>query len=130
MEIRQICANADITAAITKQGDLYTWGSVRNGSMLTPDGSAYQQNLDEPTLFNTREHSFSQCAVGKDHMAMLTDKGKLLTMGSIDHGKLGHKIEPKAKLSNMAKHQYKAKDTNSNAALGLVAGDLADKTVI
>ena len=59
--------------------------------MLTSEGSAYQQNLDEPTLFNTSEHSFTQCAVGKDHVAMLTDKGKLMTMGSIDHGKLGHK---------------------------------------
>lgn len=43
---------------------------------------------------------------------MLTKEGKLLTMGSIDHGKLGHAIEAKKKLSNMAKHEFKALDTN------------------
>lgn len=61
--------------------------------MLTAEGATYNNNLDEPVLFNTKEHSFKSCAVGKDHLAMLTTKGKVMTMGSIDHGKLGH--EPK-----------------------------------
>lgn len=98
--------------------------------MLTADGQTYSSNLDEPTIFATSEHSFKQCAVGKDHCAMLTDKGQVMTMGSIDHGKLGH--EPKAKeiLSNMSKHEFKAKDSHSNAKIGFVHGSLAEEKVV
>jgi hypothetical protein len=34
---------------------------------------------------------------------MLTVEGKVMTMGSMDHGKLGHEPKIKEKLSNMAK---------------------------
>jgi len=37
-EISQISAKSDISAAINNKGELWTWGSVRNGSMLTADG--------------------------------------------------------------------------------------------
>jgi len=61
---------------------------------------------------------------------MLTDKGRVMTMGSCDHGKLGH--EPKAieKQSNMAKHERIAKDSHSNAKIGFVHGDIDSEQVV
>lgn len=43
--------------------------------MLTASGQVYSDNLVEPTQFATDEYQFKQCAVGKDHVAMLTTKG-------------------------------------------------------
>jgi alpha-tubulin suppressor-like RCC1 family protein len=71
--------------------------------MVAADGATHDRNLEEPTLFASREHIFKQCAVGKDHCAMLTQDGKLMTMGSNDHGKLGHEPVQKVKLSNFEK---------------------------
>ena len=36
---------------------------------------------------------FNKVSVGKEHIAAITKEGKLFTMGTEDHGKLGH--EPK-----------------------------------
>lgn len=98
--------------------------------MLTADGQIYQRNLDEPTLFTTNDHSFKQVAVGKDHCAMLTDNGRVMTMGSIDHGKLGHEPQEKVKQSNMAKHERIARDVHSKAKIGFVHGELSEQNVV
>ena len=98
--------------------------------MLTASGEIYSRNLDEPTLFTSNEHIFTWVAVGKDHCAMLTDKGRVMTMGSVDHGKLGHEPQAKVAQTNMARHERKARDTHSNAKLGFVHGSLNDEQVV
>ena len=98
--------------------------------MLKPDGTSYDRNLDEPTLFASHDQEFKQCAVGKDHCAMLTKDGKVMTMGSMDHGKLGHEPIVKVKLSNWDKQSRNAKDSHSSAQIGFVHGDLASKKVV
>ena len=79
-----------MSAAVNFYGELFTWGSAKNGSILSPDGTAYLDNLSLPTLFAQNEHIFTQVSVGRDHLAVVTSKGQVLTMGSEDHGKLGH----------------------------------------
>lgn len=98
--------------------------------MLTPSGQTYDRNLDEPTLFAHPNQSFKQAAVGKDHCAMLTVEGKVMTMGSMDHGKLGHEPKVKEKLSNMAKQMRNAKDNHASAQIGFIHGELAAKKVL
>ena len=129
-DIQHIAAKSDISAAITSEGELWTWGSVRNGSMLTAQGEVYNRNLDEPALFDMEGKKFRYCAVGKDHVAMITSDGLLMTMGSKDHGKLGHAPEEKKQLSNIEKQRYQRVNTNSSAALGPVAGELGSKNVV
>lgn len=128
-DIKQVAAKSDISAAITSEGELWTWGSVRNGSMLTAQGDVYNRNLDEPALFDMDGKTFKYCAVGKDHVAMVTSEGLLMTMGSKDHGKLGHAPEEKKHMSNIEKQRYQRVNTNSSAALGPVAGELGSKVV-
>ena len=109
-DIKHLSAKSDISAAITDDGQLWTWGSVRNGSMLTAEGQTYNRNLEEPTLFDLNGVKFKWCSVGKDHVAMVTKDGLVMTMGSKDHGKLGHKPEEAAKLSNREKQRLIRKD--------------------
>ena len=46
--------------------------------------------MKQPALFATDEAVFKQVAVGKEHIAVITGDGRLYTIGSTDHGKLGH----------------------------------------
>ena len=70
-EIKSISANCDMSAAVNYYGELYTWGSAKNGSMLSSDGKAYPDNLTLPTIFANPEFKFTQCAVGREHMAVI-----------------------------------------------------------
>jgi alpha-tubulin suppressor-like RCC1 family protein len=124
-DIDKLTAKGDISAVINKYGELLTWGSVRNGAMVSASGEAYSKNLEEPTMFESPDHVFKQVAVGKDHCAILTDKGRVMTMGSSgQHGKLGHEPKAKVEQTNMEKHMRKARDINSKAAVGFVHGDI------
>ena len=78
------------SSAINSFGELFTWGSVKNYSMLNASGHPYKDNLKLPTVFASEDIQFKKVAVGKEHIAAITQDGKLFTMGTEDHGKLGH----------------------------------------
>ena len=80
----------DKSSVINSYGELFTWGSVKNNSLLDAQGKPYKENLKQPALFATDEAVFKQVAVGKEHIAVITGDGRLYTLGSTDHGKLGH----------------------------------------
>jgi len=58
MEIKSLAARADRSAAINSYGELYTWGSSKNGAMLSAEGKTYPDNLTAPTVFASEEHLF------------------------------------------------------------------------
>jgi len=96
MEIKCLAANGELSAAINSYGELYTWGSSKNGAQVDSSGHAESQNLKLPKLFASKDE-FMQVACGKDHMAVVTLDGRLMTMGSNDHSKLGFAPLEKAK---------------------------------
>ena len=81
------------SSAINSFGELFTWGSVKNRSMLDAQGNAYKDNLKLPTVFASEDMLFKKVAVGKEHIAAITQDGRLFTMGTEDHGKLGHETK-------------------------------------
>ena len=94
VEMEQIEAFHEKSAAITKDGQLVVWGRTRDGSMVDGNGKTYSTNLSIPTLFEEKNcATFKQVSCGKDHIAAVTADGKLLTLGNPEHGKLGHTIE-------------------------------------
>ena len=90
MNIKCIAANSDKSACINQYGELFTWGSSKNLSMMSAEGAGYKDNLKLPTIFASETLLFSQVAVGKEHIAAITDDGRLFTMGTTEHSKLGH----------------------------------------
>jgi alpha-tubulin suppressor-like RCC1 family protein len=64
-----------MSAAISREGELFTWGSSKNGGQVDANGQAYPQNLKLPTLFSSNEHLFAQVSAGKDHVAAVTLDG-------------------------------------------------------
>ena len=57
---------------------------------MDANGNPFKDNLKSPTLFANDSIQFKMVAVGKDHIAAITQDGQLYTMGTVNHGKLGH----------------------------------------
>jgi len=92
-EVVCLSAMSEKSACINKFGELYTWGSVKNRSMLDANGNPYKDNLKLPTVFESEDNLFKKVAVGKEHIAVITKEQRLFTMGTEDHGKLGHEVK-------------------------------------
>lgn len=90
MEIKCLAASSEKSAVINSYGELFTFGSSKNSSMMQADGTGYKDNLKLPALFEADNIVFTKVAVGNMHIAAITDDGRLYTMGTIEHGKLGH----------------------------------------
>jgi alpha-tubulin suppressor-like RCC1 family protein len=101
IRVMQISCAASYAAAITEDGDLFTWGVVsdedgapvlghRRGDVhgqLGSDGVAY---IAVPTLVVAmRSHRVSQISCGPSHAAVVTARGLVYSWGSGDRGKLG-----------------------------------------
>ena len=48
MTIKHLIAKNELSAAINSYGELYTWGSSRNGAQVNAEGVAYEKNLKLP----------------------------------------------------------------------------------
>ena len=64
MEIKCLAANAEKSAVINSYGELFTFGSSKNLSMMQADGTGYKDNLTLPALFEGEDMVFSKVAVG------------------------------------------------------------------
>jgi len=51
MTFKCLTAGAEMSAAINSEGELYTWGSAKNGAQVSARGEAYPSNLMLPTFF-------------------------------------------------------------------------------
>lgn len=113
---------------MTKEGIALTWGNAKNGSMVALDGTTFTENQVLPTEFPLCDVKYS--ALGKDHMAIATTKGLVLTLGSPDHGKLGHdpkELTEEEKAEEKARYKkagYKPKNVQHEGALSYVFGEL------
>uniref|UniRef100_A0A0B6Z548 RCC1-like domain-containing protein n=1 Tax=Arion vulgaris TaxID=1028688 RepID=A0A0B6Z548_9EUPU len=85
-----VSAGDSHTAALTNDGRVYAWGNFRdaNGLMgLTSNGAS------KIPLELIQEEVIVKVASGCDHLACLTDKGELLTLGCAEQGQLGRIAE-------------------------------------
>ncbi|CAG0880355.1 unnamed protein product [Cyprideis torosa] len=80
---RIVCAGADHSLLITASGSAYMWGSNSEGQLGIPKEKK-EVNLPEKIASGIAAGS-----CGYYHTCLLTEKGKLLTFGEADGGRLG-----------------------------------------
>ena len=98
------------TVALTSDGDVYSWGTYRDGN--GPLGFDYK-NTDrghkqvEPLLIPNlrKEHGeVDQIANGANHTCVLTTSGKILTWGDGTHGQLARMVPARLKRFGLRIH--------------------------
>uniref|UniRef100_K3W6X4 RCC1-like domain-containing protein n=1 Tax=Globisporangium ultimum (strain ATCC 200006 / CBS 805.95 / DAOM BR144) TaxID=431595 RepID=K3W6X4_GLOUD len=80
------------SAAVTKDGAVYTWGEAHWGQLGLPkEFSDLHQSLPAkcPILQDGSEEKVVKISCGGAHMAALTDKGHVYMWGRCDNGQLG-----------------------------------------
>lgn len=86
-----VSAGDSHTAAITRDGKVFIWGTFRDAS--GPIGILPGQGkLLKPTQIMT-EYCVVKVASGSDHLVCLTDEGSIYTLGSGEQGQLGRIAE-------------------------------------
>eukprot|EP00949_MAST-11_sp_MAST-11-sp1_P003633 g3633.t1 len=109
-EIQHLDAYEVATAAVTKDGRIFTWGCGSN-DRLGHGHTLDQPNQSIPREVTTLKGNISKVACGGAFMAGLTPDGKVFTWGRAAGGALGH--------------------SNSNPGIPTqVAGELAGKVVV
>mmetsp|Transcript_24527 Transcript_24527/g.30586 ORF Transcript_24527/g.30586 Transcript_24527/m.30586 type:complete len:215 (+) Transcript_24527:282-926(+) len=137
MSIKCLAARQNKSAAINSYGELFMWGSSKNRSLMHASGNGHKDNLKLPTVFESETLLFTKVAVGNEHVAAITEDGRLFTMGTTEHGKLGHppqelNEEEKQKERDRYKRAgYKPGGLDrSKPAFGFVEGELAGKKIV
>ncbi|KAH9523591.1 Regulator of chromosome condensation [Bulinus truncatus] len=88
--IVMVTAGDSHTAALTDDGRVYAWGNFRdaNGKMgLTTNG------IEKSPIEIIQEDVVIKMASGSDHLACLTDRGEIFTLGCAEQGQLGRIAE-------------------------------------
>lgn len=137
MEVKCLAAGGEKSAMINSYGELFTWGSSKNRSMVSADDQGYKDNLKLPTQFASETLIFTKVSVGKEHIAAITEDGRVFTMGTAEHGKLGHPFieqTDEQKAEEVARYKragYKPGSLDrSKPAIGFVEGALQGKKVV
>ena len=99
-EFAAVSLGTDHSAAITRDGKLYTWGANDYGQL--GDGTTTQRNI--PTYIMDNVASIN---MGDYHSAAITKDGKLYTWGRNDEGQVGdgtryNRYSPRHVMSNVA----------------------------
>eukprot|EP01006_Ploeotia_vitrea_P006406 TRINITY_DN13022_c0_g1_i1.p1 TRINITY_DN13022_c0_g1~~TRINITY_DN13022_c0_g1_i1.p1 ORF type:complete len:429 (-),score=43.89 TRINITY_DN13022_c0_g1_i1:133-1383(-) len=82
--IHVACGEA-CTAAVTKDGDLYVWGSGRGGRL----GTGNEEVATTPVKVNGVKN-VTEVSVGENHLGCVTCDGSVFTWGKNNHGALGN----------------------------------------
>ncbi len=119
-----LTASGDVSAVITEEGSIFTWGKTKGGSLGSTGGSTMTTNLLSPTPIEAMDVRFKTMSCGRTHMAAITENGKLITWGNPDYGKLGHPSKEQEQ-----KTGYKPRNYAEYADIDFVQG-LDDKPVM
>jgi len=86
-KVEKISSGGYVSAAITSENDLYTWGGRPGQPKLL------EQLESLPTPVDLDGKDFLDVAVGNDHIIALTTDGKLFAAGAGRNGQLGMTVE-------------------------------------
>lgn len=92
-EIRQISLGGDHSAAVMKDGSLYTWGKNNYGQLgdKTVDNSVIPIKISDSNIAGyLKDNSVAKAALGEYHSAAITKEGSLYVWGYNSDGQIGN----------------------------------------
>lgn len=81
-----VCCGWDSSAALTKDGELYLWGSNRYGQL--GDDPSTRPSTSSP-ICTIRSGKVKRVSMGLRHTAVVADSGNILVCGANSRGQLG-----------------------------------------
>jgi len=106
VKVNKVTAGDSHTAALTSLGGVYLWGNFKDpsGSIgLTPDSTGSEIHPIHIPAFNM---TFVDIASGGDHLLLLSDAGKVYSLGVGEQGQLGRFKPEEAKYTKDRKSLY------------------------
>lgn len=81
-DIVQISCASGLSAALTEDGKIYTWGRSKGGNL--GHGETFSSSISLPTMIESlREKKFVYICCGNYHMAAITENGELYLLNKI-----------------------------------------------
>jgi len=92
----QVAAGDSISAALTKDGRIYTWGTFRDSKGVlghTHDRKADSLLQERPTMLQALQgENIIQIAAGSNHLLAVAADGQLFSWGCGEQGQLGRRV--------------------------------------
>ena len=89
-EVAQIACGCWHSAALTRDGAVYTWGSCKSGQL----GQAHKNSVPSPrVMLSGKGGGVVKIECGTAHTAALCADGSLYTWGKHEHGRLGYDVQ-------------------------------------
>jgi len=86
-EICLVTAGDSHTAALSKSGQIYIWGTFRD--VNGPLGLLVPRKIENSPVKHFESHTISKISSGSDHLLCLTESGEILSVGNSEQGQLG-----------------------------------------
>jgi len=115
-KVVQVTAGASFSAALTEKGSVIAWGNLRD----TQGEVTVHETLNEiqkapVVVFHHKKagnKKIVKISAGENHLAMLSERGELLTFGEGSMGQLGRSVR-----TNHIRSRYMVDDTGSSLTL-------------
>lgn len=113
-KIVSLCCGWMHACCLTEKGEVYYWGNP----LIDYDKNF--SDIKTPQKIS-QEHKIKQISSGFHHIAMLTEKNELLTLGLNDFGQLGYETEPIYTIE-AKKVNFPEKSNEENKVIKVVCG--------
>ncbi len=98
LQVIQVAAGDSISAALTADGQVYSWGTFRD-SRGVMGHTASTEIQDRPVLIEAlKSLKVKQIAAGANHLMAITEDGQLYSWGCGEQGQLGRRVLERHKL--------------------------------
>ncbi|ODQ64690.1 nucleotide exchange factor for Gsp1p, localizes to the nucleus, partial [Nadsonia fulvescens var. elongata DSM 6958] len=100
----QVTATDNLSAALTEDGEVYTWGTFRNSEGVM--GFNEQTMVQRSPVKMAGLNHIVQLAAGKDHMLALTTWGAVFAWGNGQQFQLGRKVLERSKMQGLSPREF------------------------
>eukprot|EP00747_Dinoflagellata_sp_TGD_P165057 gnl/TRDRNA2_/TRDRNA2_185854_c0_seq1.p1 gnl/TRDRNA2_/TRDRNA2_185854_c0~~gnl/TRDRNA2_/TRDRNA2_185854_c0_seq1.p1 ORF type:complete len:587 (+),score=124.40 gnl/TRDRNA2_/TRDRNA2_185854_c0_seq1:97-1761(+) len=105
--IASVSAGSNYTLAVTKRGELWSWGRFQASNFPREFSSTWCNGYEAKGELGIKGLKIAQISAGDQHMGVLTKDGKVYTWGYNDYGQLGWGLHGTDRVGQQKPNQVK-----------------------